>query len=525
MRPRLVTAAASAAAISAALISPIVSHAAGTVATTNGCVTSVPEPGSTTPVQICYTLFQPPTASAAHKTPLIFHSHGWGGSRTTDPTSSEVKPYLDAGYGVLSFDQRGFGQSNGSKAYVENPDLEGRDVEKLVDLVSHLSWVVQDGPGDPRIGAVGGSYGGGYQFVGAFREIADTGKQIFDALAPQITWWDLKQSLAPQGVAKTEWDTALTAAGAQALPNDVLEGFAESAATGTWTDGSIPGTVNLDAFFAKNGPSWQVSQGRHIDVPVLFGQGITDELFPLDQGLKNWANALTADARAKSIFVGYNGGHTLPSAYPAGVGTAADPCSKQLGGGTFEDLSLQFMQHYLQGVDTPGLYDAMGLLHLSTAAGDRCVTLSSPNANTDVPVAQVLTNTGAGAPQVTKLLDGPLTVAGTPTLDGTLTTVGLNNRAFFALAVGTSVADAKIVQNNVRPLNEPDIVSGAATHVELPSVAIDVPAGQSLFLLVSPTSDMFFGHGSRTPGLVELDNVTVHVPVVYGQVGGLPHTG
>jgi len=347
----------------------------------------------------------------------------------------------------------------------------------------------------------------------------------FDAMAPEITWWDLNESLAPENVVRTAWVTALYAAGAPAETTDVHEGFAYGAATGNWPDGSLPGEPDLTAFFAHNGPKWQAGQGRQLNIPVLFGQGETDNLFPLEQGLKNWAGAITDVARAKSIFVGYNGGHTLPSAYPAGVGTAADPCSKQLGGGSFEDLSLQFMQHYLQGIDTPNLYDAMGLLHLSTAAGDRCVTVASPEANTDVTVPQVLTNTSAGAPQVTKLLDGPLTVAGTPTLDGSLTTVGLNNRAFFALAVGTSLADAKIVQNNVRPLNEPDLVSGVATHVELPSVAIDVPAGQSLFLLVSPTSDMFFGHGSRTPGVIELDNVTVHVPVVYGQAGGLPHTG
>jgi ABC-2 type transport system ATP-binding protein len=513
-----------------AAVLAVPSLASGTPVTTNGCIDSVPEPGTTTPVQICYSLFQPADASRDHQVPLIFHSHGWGGSRTT--TASSFQKWLDADFAVLSFDQRGFGQSGG-KAHVENPDFEGQDVTKLVDMVAALPWVEHnvrsDGtvdPTDPVIGSIGGSYGGGYQFVGAFTDMMQRhGETRFDAMAPEITWWDLNQSLAPENVVRTAWVTALYAAGAPAETTDVHEGFAYGAATGNWPDGSLPGEPNLTEFFAHNGPKWHSDNGRRLDIPVLFGQGETDNLFPLEQGLKNWAGAITDDARAKSIFVGYNGGHTLPSAYPAGVGTAADPCSKQLGGGTFEDLSLQFMQHYLQGVDTPGLYDAMGLLHLSTAAGDRCVTLSSPNANTDVPVAQVLTNTGAGAPQVTKLLDGPLTVAGTPTLDGTLTTVGLNNRAFFALAVGTSVADAKIVQNNVRPLNEPDIVSGAATHVELPSVAIDVPAGQSLFLLVSPTSDMFFGHGSRTPGLVELDNVTVHVPVVYGQVGGLPHTG
>ena len=49
---------------------------------------------------------------------MIMHSHGWGGSRTTDPAAFEK--WLDAGYGVLSFDQRGFGESGGH-AHVENP--------------------------------------------------------------------------------------------------------------------------------------------------------------------------------------------------------------------------------------------------------------------------------------------------------------------------------------------------------------------------------------------------------------------
>jgi pimeloyl-ACP methyl ester carboxylesterase len=514
MRPRLLAAAAGGIVTAAAAISPIVgtAGAAGAVTTTNGCVTSVPAPGTTTPVQICYSLFQPPTADASHKTPLIFHSHGWGGSRTTDPSSSEVKPYLDAGYGVLSFDQRGFGQSNASKAYIENPDVEGRDVEQLVDLVSHLNWVIQDGPGDPRIGAVGGSYGGGYQFVGAFREITDTGKQIFDALAPQITWWDLKQSLAPQGVAKTEWDSALTAAGANSLPQDVLTGFAESAATGTWTDGSIPGTVNLDAFFAKNGPKWQVSQGRHIDVPVLFGQGITDELFPLDQGLKNWANALTPRAREKSIFVGYNGGHVLPNAYPLTVQPSNDPCSAQLTGGkNFAALTVMFFDRYLkhETVKLPGL----GAYHLATA-GSTCTTTSAVTPNKTVDAGTVVTPELAGPAIATKIADGPLRIAGTPYLSGTVTAAGVNNRAFYALGIGTSPADAKIVQGNMYPWSSQLPVTSAAVKIELPSVAVDVPAGQSLFIIAAATNDMYFGFGSRTPGAVLIQDAKVALPLV-----------
>ena len=512
MRPRLLAAAVGGVVTAAAVVSPIVATAAATVTTTNGCVTSVPEPGTTTPAQICYSLFEPAGASPKNRVPLIFHSHGWGGSRTTDPTSSEVKPYLDAGYGVLSFDQRGFGQSNGSKAYVENPDIEGRDVEKLVDLVAHLDWVVQEGPGDPLIGAVGGSYGGGYQFVGAFREITDTHKQIFDALAPQITWWDLKQSLAPQGVAKTEWDTALTAAGAQSLPQSVLEGFAESAATGTWTDGSIPGTVNLDEFFAKNGPSWQVSQGRHIDVPVLFGQGITDELFPLDQGLKNWANALTPNARAQSIFVGYNGGHVLPNAYPLTVQPSNDPCSAELTGGkNFTALTVMFFNRYLkhQKIALPGL----GSYHIATAAGT-CTDTSAVTPNLTVDAGTVATPELAGPAIATKIADGPLRIAGTSYLTGTVTAVGANNRAFYALGIGTSVADAKIVQGDMYPWASLLPVTSAPVKIELPSVAVDVPAGQSLFLIAAATNDMYAGFGSRTPGAVVIQDAKVALPLV-----------
>jgi pimeloyl-ACP methyl ester carboxylesterase len=485
-------------------------QAAGTVRVTNGCVNSVPDAGSSTPQKICYTLFQPPRTDAQHRVPLIFHSHGWGGSRSTDP--SDFTAFLNAGYGELSFDQRGFGQ-DGGKARIENPAYEGKDVEKLVDLVSTLSWVQQDGPGDPHIGAIGGSYGGGYQFVGAFTEIADKHKQVFDALAPEITWWDLKQSLAPQGVARMEWTTLLTAAGAKALPTEVLEATAYAAATTLWPDGTVPGVPNLDAFFAKNGPKWQVSQGRRIDVPVLFGQGITDTLFPLHQGLQNFAKALTPQARANSIFVGYNGGHVLPNAFPQAVAPSDDPCSKQLGGGSFRALTIKFFDHALKGKKTT--LTGYGEYHLATA-GSTCTTTRSVTPDATYPVGTVVTSQGGGPPLSFKVADGPLRVAGTSYLDGTVTALGVNNRAFYALGVGTSPADVKIVQGNVLPFNSLTPVNGVATSIELPSVAIDVPAGQSLYVVAMATNDMFAGMGNRTPGAVVVQDASVRLPVVTG---------
>ena len=220
----------------------------------------MPDPDSSAPVKICYSIFQPAAATAKRKVPMLLHSHGWGGSRTKDAAS--FKRFLDAGYGVLSFDQRGFGESGGH-AHVDEPDFEGHDVRALVKLVSTLPWVKQDRPGDPRLGAIGGSYGGGYQFLGAFEEIRVQGRQVFDALAPEITWYDLYQSLAPEGVVRTEWALALSAAGVptDALPQKIYKALVEGAVTGTWPDGSIPGTENLKEFFRKNGPRWHVTSG------------------------------------------------------------------------------------------------------------------------------------------------------------------------------------------------------------------------------------------------------------------------
>ena len=481
--------------------------------TTNGCIDSAPDLGSGAPQRICYSLFQPVGASASRPVPVIFHSHGWGGSRIT--SASSFKNFLDAGFGVLSFDQRGFGESAGSTR-VENPAQEGKDVEKLVALVSRLAWVTQDGPGDPRLGAIGGSLGGGYQFLGAFSEMADsaTHKPIFDALAPEITWWDLKGSLAPADITRTRWINGLLAAGSRALPKPIYDAMTTVSGTGFWPAAEAPGTADLETFFAENDSRWQVSQGRLLDIPVLLHQGETDTLFPLQQGLANFQRALTPSARARSIFIGFNGGHVLPAVYPPALTASGDPCATALGGAGFRDLSVRFFQKALLGLDTH--LSGYGQYHLATA-GNACTTVDSVQPNTDValalPVATTTTES-KGAPIGTLIATGPIRIAGTPSFTAKLSAAGANSRAFYALGVGTSPTDVKIVQNNVLPVNERLPVSGALRQVELPSVAVDVPAGMSLYLVATRSSDSFAGMGSRDPGTVVLQNVVVHLPVV-----------
>ena len=192
---------------------------------------------------------------------------------------------------------------------------------------------------------------------------------------------------------------------------------------------------------------------------MLFGQGTTDTLFNLQQGLANWQHSITAAARKESIFVGYNGGHVLPSVLPAGVTVTSDPCSEKLAGGTFADLALRFMNEQLKGRDT-GL-SGYGRYHLATP------TAPAPRSARSRPTRRT---TSARSPRPrprrrrspTRSPRDRSAIAGLAVPHRDVTALGVNNRAFYGLAVGTSPADAHLVQNNVLPLNEPDPVTASS---------------------------------------------------------------
>jgi pimeloyl-ACP methyl ester carboxylesterase len=513
LRRTALYAATSALAVTAALLAPA-SSAEPAPTATDGCLTSVPDPGTAAPVEICYTIFKPGSASAKKQVPVLLEGHGWGGSRGKD--AARFAPYLSGGYGVISFDQRGFGDSGG-KAHTMDPAVEGVDVRKLVDLAAQQDWVRKDRPGDPRIGAIGGSYGGGYQYVGAFSEIAATGRTRFDALAPEYTWWDINDALAPSGVARSEWLTVLVAAAqpSQALTQDAQRGFVEGTATGNYPQ-------YMQDFYADNGPAHHIAAGRRLDVPVLVRQGISDNLFNLNQGLKN-LTGLTPEARERSVFVGFHGGHALPAALPRGSqagapvalgGSGSDPCSTVLQGGKgdFTTLQLRFFDVHLKGAK--GAVPGEGAFALVTPDGG---CLQSPRLGADkaFEAGTVTTPVGSAGPaQYVPLGAGPLRVAGTPYVDAKVTTLTPEARAFFALAVGTSPADATVVHSNLLPHREPSAVSGVARRIELPAVAVEVPAGQQLFLVVSPVAEMFTGFSSRVPGVMTLTDAAVRVPVL-----------
>ncbi|MEJ7720168.1 MAG: hypothetical protein WKF58_06830 [Ilumatobacteraceae bacterium] len=64
--------------------------------------------------------------------------------------------------------------------------------------------------------------------------------------------------------------------------------------------------------------------------------------------------------------------------------------------------------------------------------------MTDTTASRSVDVDGVITTVGVGVPQQIPLASGPMTLAGSPRLDATVTSLALDGRVFLGLAVGTS---------------------------------------------------------------------------------------
>ena len=231
----------------------------------------------------------------------------------------------------------------------------------------------------------------------------------------------------------------------------------------------------------------------------------------MEQALQTWRSALAPVAKRHSIFIAYNGGHVLPSVLPRGVEVSSDPCSQKLARGSFARAARLFMDEKLKGRST--VLRGYGRFHFATPSST-CTSVGSYGADAAYPIGTVATTEAAGAPIPYQVAQGPVRLAGQPFLTADVTALGIDNRAFYGLGVGTSPADAHLVQNNVLPIRLEQPVTGKRMRIKIPAVAVNVPKGQNLYLIATPFSDTFAGMGSRTPGAITLDNTVVHVPRV-----------
>ena len=254
---------------------------------------------------IVYHLFLPDGASARNPVPVVLQTHGWGGTGATG--LDDENRFIKAGYGVLTWDQRGFG-SSGGKVHVDSPEYEGQDVMRLIDVLAADPRIAQEAAGDPRIGMSGGSYAGGIQFVTAALD-----KRV-DAIAPEIAWNNLSNTLAPHGVIKLQWSLLLYAAGGAAAYGEgdgydfaLHRALAESAANGTWSEAT-------HEFFESRGPA---SLLERIEAPTFIIQATTDTLFPPSQAADNW-EALKGFDNVPLKMAWYCGGHGVCDPFDPG---------------------------------------------------------------------------------------------------------------------------------------------------------------------------------------------------------------
>lgn len=284
-------------------------------------------------VEIVFTVMQPALA-AGQSAPLILHGHGFGGARLPNrydrsvyeqlsggilPSTEAARRASASGYFVISFDQRGFGDSGG---YVEvmDPEIEGADVSAIID------WAENDMPHRQRLarrdgalllGGLGLSYGGAFQLIGACVDAR------FTAIVPTAAWYDLSYSLAPDNVVKTAWGAALVALGVPTsgvqldwrLYRALLEGLAApltgrglSTTISDWLYNSSPASF-YNGDIARDGEHLPSSR-RAPTVDALLVQGVGDTLFNLNEAVAN-ADALSAAGNDVRV-IAMQYGHSLP---------------------------------------------------------------------------------------------------------------------------------------------------------------------------------------------------------------------
>jgi ABC-2 type transport system ATP-binding protein len=247
------------------------------------------------------------------KAPTILEGHGWGGSRETnlDAASDEVTGDVGvgalrkAGFNVLTWDSRGFGDSGGTVT-VDSPDAEGRDVSALLDWLAQQPEAQLDKAGDPRVGMTGVSYAGGIELV-----TAPTDKRI-DAIAPIIAWHSLLTSLYKEETVKGGWASALVTLGIPTSKNRL-----DPHITSAFSSGLTSGTLSAEdrVWFDTRGPKDLVKQ---LTVPTLIVEGTADTLFTLKEAIINYEIVKASKVPAKMLW--FCGGHgvCLTGAGPKG---------------------------------------------------------------------------------------------------------------------------------------------------------------------------------------------------------------
>lgn len=458
---------------------------------------------------ITATIHKPAIASNETRFPVLLHSHGFTGARSA--AQDAFQDHIAAGFAVISFDERGHGDRKDSTVEFMQPDVEVLDVIAIIDHLATLDWVLMDGPGDPRIGAIGGSYGGAFQTMTAVFD------DRLDVLVPEITWNNIADALAPNGVINSVWVDLFYVAGNTISPitfnDDFHAGFAWATATNELPAGQVPGVVpDLVKEFNEASPS---SYPGAIDKPTLLIQGMTDSLFPLGQAVSNYG--LIGETGAPVALYTHRGGHLAPGGVQyvgpvqAGFQAEAGPSAC----GDLTELQIAWHLEYLLEVPSWGRPSVCLSLQdgsdLTADAFPLPNTTWAPTSAGTIAVPQLPVGALVDLPLMT--LDVDAAVAGIPRLAGTVTSPA-DGIAFFALKATLPDGSWFKLDDQVMPMRWKDSPVGEDFEIDLKGVAVALPAGTSLSLSVGNWDPLFFGNAGRVPGAVVLEDLTVTLPIV-----------
>lgn len=252
-----------------------------------------------------YVHFMPASGLAQGGTaPTVLNGPGLGATGATNLDGTFLDPILadtvgmlspgtlrQAGYNVVTWDPRGEWNSGGTLE-LNAAEFEGRDMSAIISWIATQPEVLLDGPGDPRLGMVGVSYGGGIQLVTAANDTR------IDAIVPAIAYNRLDTSLYKSGAFKTSWATPLTAV-LQILGGRINPRILPATIYGDLTGDLSP--EDLALFLSRNP---DVSK---ITVPTLLVHGTVDNLFSLAEADATAQTLLANQVATKVIW--FCGGH------------------------------------------------------------------------------------------------------------------------------------------------------------------------------------------------------------------------
>jgi predicted acyl esterase len=301
--------------------------------------------GQRTVCTVVFDLYRPSTATRTNRKPAILTTNGFGGSK--DDQADLGRSFARRGYVVLSYSGLGFGGSD-CKITLDDPDWDGLAARQLVTYLgggmrandgTKVRYVLRDRVShdgasrrhDPRVGMIGGSYGGQVQFA-----VAGIDPRV-DTIVPIITWNDLAYSLAPNntdfaqssgvsgvtyrtpGTEKVGWTSLFFGAGIA----DGIEhaGTDPTRMTGcpNFADQACVAKAQMDALgyptqdtldFARHASV--TSYLDRIRIPTLLVQGQNDTLFNLQEAVATYRGLRAQGTPAKMIWQswGHSGGGT-----------------------------------------------------------------------------------------------------------------------------------------------------------------------------------------------------------------------